>query len=119
LNRRQPTLSWPESAGLSVKWAPVDSRLIQLERCTCHTLWHRLGLDFVSDDSTVGRLSAYTGCPLLCRLPTHTSQPRAALTNRTAGNVSLRLAIECRAFSTEFRYVAPLASCFAETAVEV
>jgi hypothetical protein len=32
-------------------------------------VWHRLGLDFVSDDSTVGRLSAYTGCPLLvgCR----------------------------------------------------
>jgi hypothetical protein len=56
---------------------------------------------------------------LLCRLPTHTSQPRAPLTNRTAGNVSLRLAIECRAFWTEFRYVAPLASCFAETAVEV
>jgi hypothetical protein len=40
-----------------------------LERGTCHTVWHRLGLDFVSDDSTVGRLSAYTGCPLLvgCR----------------------------------------------------
>jgi hypothetical protein len=31
-----------------------------LERGTCHTLWHRLDLDFVSDDSNAGRLSAYT-----------------------------------------------------------
>ena len=27
----------------------------------CHTLWHRLDLDFVSDESNTGRLSAYTG----------------------------------------------------------
>jgi hypothetical protein len=24
-------------------------------------LWHRLDLDFVSDESNIGRLSAYTG----------------------------------------------------------
>ena len=43
----------------------VDSRLIQLERGTCHTLWHRLDLDFVSDHSDTGRLSAYTGGPFV------------------------------------------------------
>ena len=49
LNRTRPTLVMPELASLSVKSAPVDSRLIQLERGTCHTLWHRLDLDFVFD----------------------------------------------------------------------
>jgi len=39
----------PELSSLSVKYAPVDSRLIQLERGSCHTLWHRLDLDFVFD----------------------------------------------------------------------
>ena len=60
MNRARPTLVLPELASLSVKLAPVDSRLIQLERGTCHTLWHHLDLDFVSDDSNAGRLSAYT-----------------------------------------------------------
>jgi hypothetical protein len=27
----------------------------------CHALWHRLDLDFVSDESNTGRLSDYTG----------------------------------------------------------
>ena len=49
LNRRQPTLVLPKLASLSVKCAPIDSRLIQLERGMCHTLWHRLDLDFVFD----------------------------------------------------------------------
>jgi hypothetical protein len=49
LNRARPTLIMPELARLSVERAPVDSRLIQLERGTCHTLWHRLDLDFVVD----------------------------------------------------------------------
>jgi hypothetical protein len=31
-----------------------------LERGTCHTLWHRLDLDFVFDESFTGWLSAYT-----------------------------------------------------------
>jgi hypothetical protein len=26
----------------------------------CHTLWHRLNLDFMSDDSDTGRLAEYT-----------------------------------------------------------
>ena len=60
LNRAQPTLVLPELASLSVKLPPVDSRLIQLGRGTCHTLWHRLDLDFASDESFTGRLSAYT-----------------------------------------------------------
>jgi len=34
-----------------------------LEHGTCHTLWHRLDIDFVSDHSDTGRLSAYTGGP--------------------------------------------------------
>jgi hypothetical protein len=38
LNRARPTLLMPELASLSVKYAPVDSRLIQLERGTCHTV---------------------------------------------------------------------------------
>ena len=49
LNRARPTLVMPELSSLSVKYAPVDSRLIQLERGSCHTLWHRLDLDFVFD----------------------------------------------------------------------
>jgi hypothetical protein len=52
LNQRQPTLVVPDSASLSVKRAPVDSRLTQLEGGTCHTLWHRLDLDFVFDNRT-------------------------------------------------------------------
>ena len=55
LNRARPTLVLPELASLSVKWAPVDSRLIQLDRGRCHTWWHRLDLDFVSDESNTGR----------------------------------------------------------------
>jgi hypothetical protein len=31
-----------------------------LKRGTCHPLWHRLDIDFVSDQSDTGRLSAYT-----------------------------------------------------------
>jgi hypothetical protein len=50
LNRAQPALAVPDSASLSVKLPPVDSRLIQLGRGRCHTLWHHLDLDFVSDD---------------------------------------------------------------------
>jgi len=37
-----------------------------LERGTCHTLWHRLDLDFVFDYPNTGRVSAYT-CVNACR----------------------------------------------------
>jgi hypothetical protein len=36
-----------------------------LERGTCHTLWHRLDLDFVSNELVTGPLSAYTDDPCL------------------------------------------------------
>jgi hypothetical protein len=59
LNRAQSTLTVPDSVSLSVECVPVESRLLQLERGRCHTLWHRLDLDFVSDESDTGWLSAY------------------------------------------------------------
>ena len=34
----------------------------------CHTLWHRLDLDFMSNESNIGRLLAYTD-DSACRLP--------------------------------------------------
>ena len=61
MNRAQSALIVPDSVRLSVECVPVESRLLQLERGRCHTLWHRLDLDFVSDESNTGRLSAYTG----------------------------------------------------------
>src|SRR5215217_2169348 len=66
VNRALSTLRNPDSAGLSVKVTPVDSRYVQLERGTCHTLWHRLDLDLMSNESNIGRLSAYT-CVNACR----------------------------------------------------
>jgi hypothetical protein len=48
----------------------------------CHTLWHRLDLDFVSDDSDTGRLSAYTGGPSL----TVDRQARASLRSKSRGS---------------------------------
>jgi hypothetical protein len=50
----------------------------------CHTLWHRLDLDFVSDDWYTGLLSAYTGgrCWSVDR---RTSQLRGAQ-NERGGN---------------------------------
>jgi hypothetical protein len=40
-------------------------------------LWHRLDLDFMSNESNIGRLSAYIGDPT-CWLTDHTSQLRGA-----------------------------------------
>jgi hypothetical protein len=39
-----------------VECVPVDSRFVQLDRGTCHTWWHRLDLDLVSDESVTGLL---------------------------------------------------------------
>ena len=61
MNRAPSTLTVPDSVSLSVECVPVESSLLQLERGLCHTLWHRLDLDFVSDESNTGWLSAYTG----------------------------------------------------------
>jgi hypothetical protein len=91
LNRAQSTLTVPDSVSLSVECVPVESRLLQLERCRCHTLWHRLDLDLVSDESNTGRLSAYAGGRCwsvrtyymghrvwrLCEAPSHAVHQRA------------------------------------------
>jgi hypothetical protein len=57
LNQAQPTPNRPGSAGLSVKRTPVDSRCIQLERGTCHTLWQRINLSFASREPFAGQRS--------------------------------------------------------------
>jgi hypothetical protein len=56
LNRARSTLTMPNWAHLSVECVPVDSRLIQSDRGTCHTRWHRLDLDLLSDESSTGLL---------------------------------------------------------------
>ena len=55
----------------------------------CHALWHRLDLDFMSNESNIERLSAYTGDPA-CRPTDHTSRLRGAR-NEPSRNRPLQL----------------------------